>query len=229
MNRIDINNVSKSFGNKKVLEDVSFSIKPGEIVGLIGKNGSGKSTLMKTIVDIFKKDSGSINVCGYDSNKDRENMLKNVSFLIEGPSLYPYLTIKEHLELNAHLRNKDSEQLKMAINYLGFDGELNKKINKLSIGMKQEVALSICFMNDPQLYVLDEPINGLDFDNVIKFREKILDEKNKGKSALISSHILKELEIIADRYIFIKDGKIVGEVNAKEEDIEQIYREIIYG
>lgn len=229
MKMLEVHNVCKSFNKKVILDDISFHIQDGEIVGLIGKNGAGKSTLMKIIADVMRSDAGEVLFYKRNIREHRVDCLKKMSVLIEGPSLYGNLRVLEHLKLNANLRNIEDALLQEAIAYLNFDTHLKKKISKLSLGMKQEVALAICFMNDPDFYLLDEPINGLDFDNVMKFRNKILDEKSKGKSILISSHILRELEVVADRYLFLDQGKLVEVDKADAVNIEKTYEEIIHG
>jgi len=229
MNTLEVSHISKSYGDNTVLNDVTFLLHPGEVVGLIGKNGAGKSTLMKILVDLIKCDAGFVRICGKDIKEQREACLKHTSVMIEGPSLYPYATVKEHLKLNAYLRNLEDDKVKEALDYLNFGRDSKKKIGKCSIGMKQEIALAICFMNDPELYVLDEPINGLDFDNVVKFRKKVKELKDKQKSFLISSHILRELEVVADRYLFLENGKLVEMSGKDVSDIEETYEEIIHG
>lgn len=227
MNILEIKNLNKNYQNKQVLKDINLSINSGEIVGLIGKNGSGKSTLMKAICQLIKINEGTINVCGKNALKNRELVLGYISAIIENPSLYPNLTVKQQIMANANLRHLTTQDVNDAYEYLNFGKDLKLKNNKLSLGMKQEVALAMAFMNKPKLFLLDEPINGLDFDNVIKFRNRIFQEKEAGAAILISSHILKELEVIADRFIFIQNGKIVGEINNNHDDIEVLYEEMM--
>lgn len=226
MEILKVNNLSKSYHNKPVLNNISFTINDHEIVGLLGPNGSGKSTLMKSICQLVSIDSGNIAVCNLDITNNRKECLANMSVLIEGPSLYPKFTASKMIEINARLRSLDQNSYKIAYDYLDYD--LTSKISHLSIGMKQELALAICFMNQPLLYLLDEPTNGLDFDHVMKFRKQLLFEKKQGRAILISSHLLKELETLADRFLLIKEGKIVGEfLNDHNLNLEEIYNQVI--
>lgn len=227
MKILEIKNMNKRYGSKLVLNDINLSVNSGEIVGLIGKNGSGKSTLMKAVCQLIKIDEGVIKVWGKDGIKNREMILKYISAIIESPSLYPNLTVEQQILANANLRDLTKEDINDAFEYLDFGKDVKLKNKKLSLGMKQQVALAMAFMNRPKLYILDEPINGLDFENVIKFRDKIIKKKDAGAAVLISSHILKELEVIADRFIFIQDGKIIGEAINEHDDIESLYKEMI--
>lgn len=227
MEILKIEKVNKSYKNKVILEDINLVINSGEIIGLIGKNGAGKSTLMKLICHLVKVDDGVIEVCGKDIYDHREEILNHISAIIETPSLYPNLTVKQQIEMNASLRHLTKQEVIDAFEYIDFGKDINLKNSKLSIGMKQEVALAMAFMNKPKLYLLDEPTNGLDFENVMKFRNKVLKEKEKGSAIIISSHILKELEIIADRFVFIQDGRIIGEKVNTHGDIENIYKEMM--
>lgn len=227
MEILKIENLFKSYNHKLVLDNINLTILEGEIVGLIGNNGSGKSTLMKIVANLVNADNGKITVCGYDVVTQRENALEQMSVIIEGPSLYPEITVEKQLKINTYLRNLDDDKLTEAYHYLAKNISKKEKINKLSLGMKQEVALAQSFMCHAKLYVLDEPINGLDFDNILKFRDRLLEVKKEKSSVLISSHILKELDIVADRFVFIKDGKIIKQIVKGEKNIEDFYKETI--
>ncbi len=220
------NKLTVFYDKVKVLDDICFSINKGEVVGLVGKNGSGKSTIMKAICSLIKTRSGSVIVNGLDIKSHRIESLKCISAIIEGPSLYPNMTVENCIKMHSQLRDVE-ENVDMAYAYLQDITMKKKKVKNLSLGMKQQVALSLAFMTKPQLYILDEPVNGLDFDNVLRFRKKILDVKKDGASVLISSHILKELEMIVDRYIFIDNGKVVGSIINNKQDIETLYQEMI--
>lgn len=180
MELLNCSEVCKKYSDKIILNKISLTVNEGEIVGLVGKNGSGKSTLMKSICQLINIDSGSIKVNQKDILTNRVEILSDMSVIIDGPSLYPNLTVKQMIEANGKLRDIDQGRVNEAFNYIDFGSSINKKNSKLSLGMKQEVALAIAFMNKPKLYILDEPINGLDFDNVVKFRNKILSEKKTG-------------------------------------------------
>jgi len=224
MKVLEVDSISKKYNKKVILENISFTINAGEVVGLVGPNGAGKSTLMKILVDIVKSDKGKVMICDLDIKKERDVVMEKTSFLIEEPSLYDSFTVEEFFKLNAYLRNINEKNLKDAFEYLGNNFNTKKKIKKLSLGMKQEVALATCFMNDSQLYIFDEPINGLDFSNVLKFRKKIAELKTQNKSVIISSHILKELEVMVDYYLFLNKGMII--VVGKDDDIEKKYQDM---
>ena len=141
MEILRIKNVNKSYKNKQVLKDINMNVNQGEIVGLIGKNGSGKSTLMKAICQLINIDSGTIKVLDLDVTKNREDVLKVMSVIIEGPSLYPNLTVKQQIEANGDLRNLSKDDVLEAFEYIDFGKDIKLKNRKLSLGMKQEVAL----------------------------------------------------------------------------------------
>lgn len=218
-NVLDVLNLCKSYGNHLVLDDISFSIRENEIVGFIGPNGAGKSTLMKCLCGLIHMDSGNVTICGHDIQSQREKALSHQASLIESPGLFFNMTGYENLEIFASLKNVSKDKLQQMADYTRITDYLKKPVSSYSLGMKQRLALSIALLSSPQFLMLDEPMNGLDPSGVFELRKelrKMVDEY--GMSLLISSHQLNEIEKIADRIIYIENGKI-KEVQKQEQTI----------
>ena len=218
-NVLDVLNLCKSYGNHLVLDDISFSIRENEIVGFIGPNGAGKSTLMKCLCGLIHMDSGNVTICGYDIQSQREKALSHQASLIESTGLFFNMTGYENLEIFASLKNVSKDKLQQMADYTRIGDYLKKPVSSYSLGMKQRLALSIALLSSPQFLMLDEPMNGLDPSGVFELRKelrKMVDEY--GMSLLISSHQLNEIEKIADRIIYIENGKI-KEVEKQEQTI----------
>ena len=206
---VTVKNLSKSYGKQLVLDDISFEIYKGEIVGFIGPNGAGKSTLMKCMCNLINIDAGSINICGYDLVKDRKNALKKQDSLIEGPGLFLTMTGLQNIKLFASLHDVSKQRLQEMIDYSRLGKHINKKVSAYSLGMKQRLALAIALLSEPNFLMLDEPMNGLDPTGIFELREELRNMVNKYNMALlISSHQLNEIEKIADRIIYLDHGKI---------------------
>lgn len=206
---VTVKNLSKSYGKQLVLNDISFEIYKGEIVGFIGPNGAGKSTLMKCMCNLINIDAGSINICGYDLVKDRKNALKKQASLIEGPGLFLTMTGLQNIKLFASLHDVSKQRLQEMIDYSRLGKHINKKVSEYSLGMKQRLALAIALLSEPNFLMLDEPMNGLDPTGIFELREELRNMVNKYNMALlISSHQLNEIEKIADRIIYLDHGKI---------------------
>ncbi len=209
---IEVKNVFKYYGEQAALNDVSFSIKSGEIIGFLGPNGAGKSTMMKIITCFIPKSSGSVKVCGIDVDEDSIEVRKKVGYLPEHNPLYLDMYVKEYLDFTAgiyKLKNK-KEKVKEMVSLVGLDKEQNKKIGALSKGYRQRVGLAQAIIHDPEVLILDEPTSGLDPNQLVDIRKLILDI-GKTKTVMLSTHIMQEVEAICDRVIIIKDGKIVAD------------------
>ena len=203
-NVVEVKNVVKSFKDKIVLNHVSFSMKPGEIVGFVGQNGAGKSTLMKCMCNLINMDEGTISICKEDVVKQREKALSYVSCMIEGPGLFENMTGKENLELMATLNHASKEKLHEMMEFTQIGSQLKTKaVSQYSMGMKQRTGLAVALMKEPKVLLLDEPMYGL--------------AKEKNVALLISSHQLGEIEKMADRIIGIHFGKI-KEISMEEKE-----------
>jgi ABC-2 type transport system ATP-binding protein len=225
MNILQVNNISKKYDKHIVLDNISFSIDEGEIIGFVGPNGAGKTTTIRLITNMIFPDQGSIIISGHDLFKQREKALSYISAIIENPSLYCYLTGMEHMEFIRKVNKVSNKKMKDIIDFTGLNNMIYEKIKKYSLGMKQRLALGLCLLTDPKLLLLDEPTNGLDPSGTIKLRKLLIDLANEKKtSILISSHILSEIQKMCHKILFIKDGKIIAIHDNKHFQNLQKYR-----
>jgi ABC-2 type transport system ATP-binding protein len=209
---IEVKNVFKYYGEQAALNDVSFKINSGEIVGFLGPNGAGKSTMMKIITCFLPKSEGEVKVCGLDVENDSLAVREKVGYLPEHNPLYLDMYIKEYLDFVAgiyKIKNK-KERITEMISLVGLDKEQNKKIGALSKGYRQRVGLAQAMIHDPEVLVLDEPTTGLDPNQIEEIRQLIVNI-GKTKTVMLSTHIMQEVEAICDRVIIIKDGRIVAD------------------
>ena len=216
-NVVEINNLCKTYKDTKAVAHVNMTIKKGDIYGFIGRNGAGKSTTLKMIVGLIFPTSGQIKLFGESRNKFTD---RRIGSLIENPGLYPNLSAYDNMELKAiALGLKDKEKIIELLNLVKLDYKSKKIVKKFSLGMKQRLAIALALLGNPDLLILDEPINGLDPEGIRQIREVIqyLNE-NKKMTIIISSHILGELSKIATRYGIIRDGPMIEEISAKELD-----------
>lgn len=210
---IEVKNVTKKYGSFTAVEDISFTIKDGEIVGFLGPNGAGKSTTMNMITGYIEQTEGNIIVNGFDTVKKAKKAKKEIGYMPEGVPLYTDLTVKEFVTYMADLKKVDKKQKKENIQKVlqetGLDTMQNKLIKNLSRGQKQRVSLAGTLVGDPKILILDEPTVGLDPKQITEIRSLI---KNLGKrhTVILSSHILSEVSQICDRVIIINKGKIVA-------------------
>ncbi len=220
MEILSVNNISKSFGKHKVLDDVSLNIEKAKIVALVGPNGSGKSTFLDIIANILNEDSGTVEILG-KSNKDI-SVYNDYSYMIDNTVLYEYLTGLDHLRFICETHKLSRDSIRKAVELIGIKHFINKKVGEYSLGMKQQLLFSMTILNDPDFLVLDEPFNGLDPTTIIKVRRIILDFQSQGKTILLSSHNLAEVDQMTSHIVFIKDGKFI------EEDISKYQEDIYY-
>lgn len=224
MKTLEVYEISKSYGKKAILKNVSFSIEEGEIVGFVGPNGAGKTTMIRLITNLIYPNSGTITICGENVMKSREKALSHISAIVENPNLYLFLSGRDNLNFIRQFNHISLDKLEKMIDYIGLRESINQKVKHYSLGMKQRLALGMCLLSEPELLVLDEPTNGLDPSGTMALRNLILSQRrNFNMSMLISSHILSELEKICDRIIYIKDGCIVNELNVKKSKSIQLY------
>ncbi|MCT4582310.1 MAG: gliding motility-associated ABC transporter ATP-binding subunit GldA [Flavobacteriales bacterium] len=208
---ISIKNVTKIYGEQTAVNDISFEIQSGEIVGFLGPNGAGKSTTMKMITTYIPQNSGTISICGIDTIKKPLEVKEKVGYLPEHNPLYTDMYVKEYLLFLARLHRIDTpkERVKEMIHAVGLDKEQNKKIGTLSKGYRQRVGLAQAMLHNPEVLILDEPTSGLDPNQLVEIRA-LIKSFAKDKTVLLSTHIMQEVEAICDRIIIINDGNIVA-------------------
>ena len=210
---IEVKNVTKKYGSFVAVNNISFTINDGEVVGFLGPNGAGKSTTMNMITGYIEQTEGNIIVNGFDTIKKSKKAKKEIGYMPEGVPLYTDLTVKEFVTYMAELRKVErklkKEKVQEVLKETGLDGMQNKLIKNLSRGQKQRVSLAGTLVADPKILILDEPTVGLDPKQITEIRSLI---KNLGKkhTVILSSHILSEVSQICDRVIIINNGKIVA-------------------
>ncbi|WP_431163200.1 gliding motility-associated ABC transporter ATP-binding subunit GldA [Flagellimonas beolgyonensis] len=212
---ITVQNITKSFGQQKALNNVSFSIKKGEVVGFLGPNGAGKSTMMRILTTYYKADGGDAEVNGFDVFKSERNVQKSIGYLPEHNPLYLEMYVKEYLAFNADVYKVPKSKIEAIIEQTGLTPEANKKIGQLSKGYRQRVGLAAALLHDPEVLILDEPTTGLDPNQLIEIR-KLIREIGKEKTILLSTHIMKEVEAVCDRVIIINKGQLVADKRLEE-------------
>lgn len=216
---IKIHNLTKFYGDHKAVNQISFEVREGEIVGFLGPNGAGKSTTMKIVTCFLSPSEGKVEVNGFDVVNDSAKVKKITGYLPEHNPLYQDLYIREYLQYVGKLYKLKGADLKRRvdeiINLTGLAKEQNKKIEELSKGYKQRVGLAQALIHDPDILVLDEPTTGLDPNQIVEVRN-LIKSISKTKTVLLSTHIMQEVKAICDRVVIIHDGKIVADDTVNE-------------
>lgn len=213
--------LGKNFKNKHVLNQINIHVPEGKIYCIMGPNGAGKSTLLKMISGIEKPTEGDIN---FKSENWKREDLKTIGSLIEEPGLFDNLTVEDNIKLKLklhHVENKDQEQI---LNTLGFGDHNQEKVKGFSTGMRQRLGIALAFMGNPDLVVLDEPTNGLDTFGIHELRELLMLEKKQGKTIIIASHMLSEVQKVADRIAILGNGELLLEEDYDQKtDLEDLF------
>lgn len=209
---IEVKNLLKIYGEQKAVNNISFAVGKGEIVGFLGPNGAGKSTTMKIVTGYLHSNGGEAYVCGINVKDDPLSTKKVIGYLPEGNALYYDMYVREYLGFIAEVHKIENKKLKIenVIELTGLKPENKKKIGQLSKGYKQRVGLAAALIHDPEVLILDEPTSGLDPNQIVEIRE-VIKQQGKNKTVLFSSHILQEVEAICDRVIIINKGTIVAD------------------
>ncbi|WHY91919.1 ABC transporter ATP-binding protein [Neobacillus cucumis] len=208
MNVIELNNLTKTYGNSRGITDISFHVEEGEVFGFIGPNGAGKSTTIRTLLSLIYPTSGNATIFGKDSVKCAPEIKKEIGYLPSEVFYYDNMKVKDLLKYSASFYKKDcSKRMKELAEIM--DLNLNKKIDDLSFGNKKKVGIVQGLLHDPKLIILDEPTSGLDPLMQQKFFDLLKEENKKGKTILFSSHILSEVQKMCDRVAIIKEGRLV--------------------
>ncbi len=218
MKALQVQNIVKAYDNFNALDGLSFSIEKGEVYGLLGPNGAGKSTLLRCLLTLIKYDSGSIKIFNQELQYNRKAILSNIGYLIEKPDFYSYLSAKKNLEiLGAYTgKNITAKRIEQVIEQVGLKGRENDKVKAYSHGMKQRLGLAQVILHNPDFIILDEPNTGLDPSGIVELRYFINSLKAEGKTVLLASHILNEIELTADSMIILNKGKALVSGSVKE-------------
>lgn len=226
---ITVENLTKFYGDQKVLNKVSFSIRKGEIVGFLGPNGAGKSTLMKILTTFIQASEGKAFVNGFSVVENKKKVQKSIGYLPEHNPLYLEMYVREYLFYNAKIYKIPISEVEKIIEKTGLKTEAHKKIGKLSKGFRQRVGIANTLLHNPEVLILDEPTTGLDPNQLLEIRE-LIKTAGKNKTVLFSTHILQEVEAICDRVIIINKGEIVHDKSLKDTikniGLEKIFTEL---
>lgn len=217
---LEVVNIEKSYGNKKILQGISFSIEKGQIKALVGPNGSGKTTLMNTMTNLLKRDGGQVLVDGKEF-KD-EKIFNHISFFKDEKILDENLYGMDYLNYIKNVYKKTKDDVDKVIKEIGIESFVKSKTGSYSLGMKKKLMLAMDFLPQRDIILLDEPLSGLDPTSVIKMMDLIKKKANDGQGILISSHSLNDIDEITNNILFLKDGKILEEVLENEKFIEII-------
>lgn len=212
---IEVQQLSKYYGVQKALNEISFSIGKGEIVGFLGPNGAGKSTLMKILTTYLAPTEGSATLNGFDVGTSGMEVKRSVGYLPENNPLYPDLYVKEYLEFQCNIHGSKRSRIKEVIDLVGLADHQSKKIVHLSKGYKQRVGLAAALLHDPEVLVLDEPTTGLDPNQLAEIRE-LIKHIGSSKTILLSTHIMQEVEAMCDRVIIINKGELIADKKLKD-------------
>lgn len=220
---ISVSNISKSYDNQKALNNVSFEINQGEIVGFLGPNGAGKSTMMKILTTYLDPSEGETSVAGYDTKLQPAEVQKRIGYLPEHNPLYLEMYVREYLLFNAQVYKIPKARIEEIITLTGLTPEANKKIEQLSKGYRQRVGLACALLHDPQVLILDEPTTGLDPNQLVEIRA-LIKSLGQEKTIFLSTHIMQEVEAMCDRVIIIDKGEIVADKQLTDimDDTEQV-------
>lgn len=211
---LQVSNLLKTYGEQKAVNDISFTVNKGEIVGFLGPNGAGKSTTMKIITGYLTPDAGTAQVCGIDVQAQPLEVKKRIGYLPEANPLYYDMYVREYLAFvaGAHKVKDAKNAVNHVIDITGLAPESKKKIGQLSKGYKQRVGLAASLVHSPEVLILDEPTSGLDPNQVLEIRN-LIKAQGKDKTVLFSSHILQEVQAVCDRVIIINKGRLVADDN----------------
>ena len=230
MSVLEVKNLTKKFGKRVILDQVSVTLEEGEVVGLVGPNGAGKSTFIKSILGLYNIDEGDVKICGFDDYKQHRDALSKVGCIVENPDMYQNISGRRNLKICALMNDlPKNTDIDSVVHLVRMESRIDDKVKTYSLGMKQRLGLASALLNHPKLLILDEPINGLDPQGIMELRQIVRDLSKKDKmTVLISSHILAEIGQMCDRIIMIDQGKIVDsftmdEIRAKNISLEEEY------
>jgi len=216
---IEVQNLTKEYGSQKAVDDITFRVKTGEVLGFLGPNGAGKSTTMKIITCFIKPTKGTVKLDDYDIHQNPLEVRRKIGYLPENTPLYTDMSIIDYLTFTAELQQMDHsaipQRIREMVDVCGLGPERHKYIGELSKGYRQRVGLAQALIHDPEVLILDEPTTGLDPNQIVEIRD-LIKEIGKEKTVMLSSHILKEVEATCDRIIIINRGKLVADGSTRE-------------
>ena len=210
-------NLRKQVKRKVIIDNISFSVDKGEVVGLIGPNGAGKTTIIKSILGLINLTEGKVTINGYDIKKDFVKAIEKVGAIVENPDSYMYLSGYDNLKITANnYKGITKSRIDEVTKIVGLENRIKDKVSTYSLGMRQRLGIAEAIINNPELLILDEPTNGLDVEGIIEIRNLIKDLSHQGIAIIISSHNLTEIDNLCNRIIAIKNGKMIVDETIEE-------------
>jgi ABC-2 type transport system ATP-binding protein len=210
-NMIVVDNITKNFGSFEAVKGVSFSVKDGQIFGIVGPNGAGKSTIVRMLATILKPSSGNASVMGLDITKNAEKVRRLIGYLPEEPRVYDYMSGKEYLELFAQLYDNNKYDIGELVKFVGLEKHIDRKIGEYSKGLRQRLSIARSLVNDPKLLILDEPTMGLDPASARDLREKVLEMRDAGRTVLMCTHYMDEADFLCDELVILNNGQVAAQ------------------
>jgi ABC-2 type transport system ATP-binding protein len=227
---VQLEGVSKSIGNKTIIDQLTFELYPGEVVGFLGPNGAGKTTTIRMIVGLMTPTSGRILIQGIDIEKDFESAIEHIGAIVENPELYKYMSGYKNLVHYARMvEGVTEERIEEVIELVGLTNRIEQKVKTYSLGMRQRLGLAQALLHQPRLLILDEPTNGLDPAGIREFRDYLRSVAEKEEvCVLVSSHLLSEIELMCDRTLIIQSGKLIGQKQMQMEEETKTEKQIVH-
>lgn len=220
---LKITNISKKFGKRTVLNNISFDANTGEVFGLLGPNGAGKTTLIKLITGLLNIEDGKIEILGSSLETNYEDAMRNLGAIVENPEMYKYMTGKQNIMQYVRMRkNITPERINEVIELVGLSNRINEKVGKYSLGMRQRLGVALALLHNPKILILDEPTNGLDPAGIKQLRDIVTNIAHKEDvCVIVSSHLMSEMELMCDRVAIINNGNLVS-INTVENMIQSV-------
>ncbi len=217
MTALSASHLTKIIGDRTIVDDVSFDLRPGEVFGFLGPNGAGKTTTIRMLVGLIKPTHGNVTVCGFDLRKHFEKAMRCIGCIVENPDLYRFMTGRENLEHFARMLSTPSSEIERVAALVNLDHRLDQRVGTYSLGMRQRLGIAQAMLGDPRVLILDEPANGLDPAGIREIRELLRTlAAERGLAVFVSSHLLAEIELTADRVAIIHRGRILRSGTVRE-------------
>ncbi|KRG12951.1 ABC transporter ATP-binding protein [Lederbergia galactosidilytica] len=220
---VELQNVTKVIRGRKIIDDLSFGVMPGEVFGFLGPNGAGKTTTIRMIVGLIRMSGGDITICGKNIKKEFEEAIRHVGAIVENPEMYKFLTGYQNLQQAARLSpGIGKEKIDEVVELVGLTERIHDKVKTYSLGMRQRLGIAQSLLHDPKVLILDEPTNGLDPAGIREIRDYLRSlAKERNLAVIVSSHLLSEMEMMCDRIAIIQKGKLIDMQMVKEEESVQ--------
>ncbi|MEH7417369.1 ABC transporter ATP-binding protein [Neobacillus drentensis] len=230
VNTLEVRSLTKVIGKKKIVDDVSFSVKKGEIFGLLGPNGAGKTTIIRMIVSLIKRTGGEVTVNGHNLDGQFKATMSEIGAIVENPEFYKYMSGYKNLKhyANMAIKKVSDERIMEVARLVKLEDAIYQKVRTYSLGMRQRLGVAQALLHNPSLLILDEPTNGLDPQGIREFRDYLHSLAKEGISVLVSSHLLAEMQLMCDRFAIIEKGKLIHISSMKETMEEDEKTEVIF-